>query len=107
MDIWSASELSDRLRRGAEGNKVGCETGPFPSFQRRGGRAAAGVVIKKSREASLFARVAILILLEITNIVGRQNKRLTNDQQPFLKSVGQEWVCIYRLLNGSQSRRSS
>ena len=42
------------------------EATPFPSFQRRGGRAAAGVV-SKSRVASLYARVAILILFEITN----------------------------------------
>jgi hypothetical protein len=35
-------------------------------LERRGGRGAAGVV-SKSREACLYARVAILILLEITN----------------------------------------
>ena len=42
------------------------EASSFPSFQRRGGRAAAGVV-SKGRVASLYARVAILILFEITN----------------------------------------
>ena len=45
---------------------VGSETGPFPSFQRREGRAAAGVV-SKGRVSLLICPRSILILFEITN----------------------------------------
>jgi len=56
----------DCLRLAISKSMTTLEASSFPSFQRRGGRAVAGVV-SKSCVASLYARVAILILFEITN----------------------------------------
>jgi len=41
---WVGSELSDRLRGGVEGNGVGYERGPFPSFFKEGVQVMANLL---------------------------------------------------------------
>src|SRR5215468_9898223 len=62
----------------------GVVKGPFPSFQRRGGRAAAGVVSKRSRSAPYFS----LKLLTTPSAPLRNGIFLLRRSHPSLKTEG-------------------
>src|SRR5215475_2375853 len=69
----------------------GCGSCPIPSFQRRGGREAPEWLVSKGREASLYARVAVLILFEITNhpvCAAKERDLLIEAQPPLLEKEG-------------------
>src|SRR5215467_5362864 len=62
------------------------EASSFPSFQRRGGRAAAGVVSKRSRSAPYFS----LKLLTTPSAPLRNGIFLLRRSHPSLKTEGNE-----------------
>src|SRR5215467_4020263 len=64
----------------------GVVTSPFPSFQRRGGRAAAGVVSKRSRSAPFCWK-----LLTTPSAPLRNGIFLLMEQLPLLENGG-EWA---------------